>query len=176
MIPRTEKEETAVPVTCDKTLAEEGSEHAARHEALTDFPLVITLPLVWGDHDAFGHVNNLVYLRWCETARVEYLMRIGLWPSLPPEGIGPILASVTCDYKRPLTFPDTVYVGTRVTRIGNSSFQMQHKVVSKGLDVVAAEVESTLVLLDYARNQAVPVPDRFRQAIRALEHKPVAGR
>jgi len=49
-------------------------------------------------------------------------------------------------------------------------------VVSKGLDVVAAEVESTLVLLDYARNQAVPVPDRFRQAIRALEHKPVAGR
>ena len=42
-----------------------------RHEALIDYPVVTTIPLLWGDHDAFGHVNNLVYLRWCETARAE---------------------------------------------------------------------------------------------------------
>src|ERR1039458_3916242 len=76
------------------------------HESLIDFPVVITVPLLWGDHDAFGHVNNLVYLRWCETARVEYLLLVGLWPSLPPAGLGPILANISCDYKRPLTFPD----------------------------------------------------------------------
>ena len=108
------------------------------HESLIDFPVVITVPLLWGDHDAFGHVNNLVYLRWCETARVEYFMRIGLWPALPPAGVGPILASISCDYKRPLTFPDTAYIGARVTRIGNRSFQMQHRVVSRALAAVAA--------------------------------------
>ena len=43
------------------------------HEALIDFPVVIAVPLLWGDHDAFGHVNNLACLRWCETVRVEYL-------------------------------------------------------------------------------------------------------
>ena len=144
-----------------------------RHEALIDFPVVVTVPLLWGDPDAFGHVNNLAYLRWCESARVEYLMRIGLWPSLPPAGIGPILASVSCDYKRPLTFPDTVWIGTRVTRIGNRSFQMQHRVVSKALDTVAAEVDSTIVVFDYGRNETVPVPESCRTAIEGLQSKPV---
>jgi acyl-CoA thioester hydrolase len=145
------------------------------HEALIDFPVVVTVPLLWGDHDAFGHVNNLVYLRWCETARVEYLMRIGLWVPLPPAGIEPILARVSCDYKRPLTFPDTAYIGARVTRIGNRSFEMQHRVVSKTLDTAAAEVDSTIVVLDYRRNQTVPVPESCRTAIEALESS-LAGR
>jgi acyl-CoA thioester hydrolase len=145
------------------------------HESLSDFPVVITVPLLWGDHDAFGHVNNLVYLRWCETARVEYLLRIGLWPSLPPQGVGPILASISCDYKRPLTFPDTVQVGARVTRIGNRSFQMLHRVVSQALDTVAAEVESTIVILDYSQNKTVPVPENNRRAIEDLESKPVSS-
>jgi acyl-CoA thioester hydrolase len=142
------------------------------HESLIGYPVVVTFPLLWGDQDAFGHVNNVVYLRWCETARVEYLVRIGLWPSLPPEGIGPILASISCDYKRPLTFPDTVYVGARVTRIGNRSFQMQHRVVSQALDTVAAEVDSTIMVLDYARNKTVSVSERCRKAIEDLETNP----
>jgi acyl-CoA thioester hydrolase len=145
------------------------------HEALIDFPVVVTIPLLWGDHDAFGHVNNLVYLRWCETARVEYLIRIGLWVSLPPTDIGPILASISCDYKRPLTYPDTAYIGARVTRVGNRSFQMQHRVVSENLDTVAADVSSTIVVLDYGRNITVPVPERCRKAIEDLESKPALG-
>jgi acyl-CoA thioester hydrolase len=142
------------------------------HEALADYPVVVTISVLWGDHDAFGHVNNLAYLRWCETARVEYLMRIGLFPTLPPQGIGPILASMSCNYKRPLTFPDTAYVGARVTRIGNRSFQMRHLVVSKALDTVAFELDSTIVVLDYSRNKTVRVPDGCRKAIEDLEPKP----
>ena len=144
-----------------------------RHEPPIDFPVVVTIPLLWGDHDAFGHVNNLVYLRWCETARVEYLLRVGMWPPLPPAGVGPILASISCNYKRPLTFPDTVYIGASVTRIGNRSFQMQHRVLSKALDAVAAEVDSTIVMLDYGRNETVPVPEHCRKAIEDLESKVV---
>jgi acyl-CoA thioester hydrolase len=120
-------------------------------------------------------VNNLVYLRWCETARVEYLARIGLWPSLPPAGVGPILASISCDYKRPLTYPDTVYVGAKVTRIGNRSFQMQHRVVSKALNAVAAEVDSAIVVLDYGQNTTVAIPEDCRAAIEDLESKSVGA-
>jgi len=141
------------------------------HESLIGFPVVITVPLLWGDHDAFGHVNNLVYLRWCESARVEYLVRIGLFPPLPPVGIGPILASISCDYKRPLTFPDTAHIGARVTRIGNRSFRMRHLIVSESLDAVAAEVDSTLVVLDYGRNETVALPEACRKAIEDLESK-----
>ena len=145
------------------------------HESLIDFPVVVTIPLLWSDHDEFGHVNNLAYLRWSETARVEYLMRIGFWPPLPPVGVGPILASISCDYKRVLTFPDTAYAGARVTRVGNRSFQLQHRVVSKTLDMIVAEVLSTIVVLDYANNKAVPIPEHCRKAIEELESK-LAGR
>ena len=142
-----------------------------RHRLLADFPIVTTIPLLWGDQDAFGHANNLCYFRWAETARVEYLLSIGQFPKLPPTGMGPILASMKCDYRRVLNYPDTVCVGTRITRIGNSSFQMEHRIVSHNLDEIAAELDSTLVLLDYRRNKPVTVPAEVRSLIEALEGK-----
>ena len=141
------------------------------HRLLADFPVITTIPLLWGDLDASGHVNNLVYMRWAETARVEYLLQIGQFPPLPPSGIAPILASMKCDYRRVLNYPDTVYVGTRIARIGNSSFQMLHRIVSRNLDEIAAEVDSTLVMLDYSRNKPVTVPSDVRNVIGALEGK-----
>jgi len=142
-----------------------------QHAALAGFPVVVTIGLMWGDQDAFGHVNNTVYLRWCETARVEYLRRIKMWPPVPGQGVGPIVAAISCNYKLPLTYPDTVHVGTRVTRIGTSSVRMEHRVVSHRHDVVAAEVDSTLVIIDYARGKAVPVPREVRDHIARLERK-----
>jgi acyl-CoA thioester hydrolase len=140
-----------------------------RHECLAGFPMAITVPLLWGDEDAFGHINNIVYLRWAETGRVDYLRRVGLWPSLPPQGAGPILAGVTCNFKLPLTYPDTVHVGTRVVEIGNTSVKMEHRIVSQGAGAVAAEVHSTLVVLDYRINKPVRVPEEVRRAVEELE-------
>jgi len=145
------------------------------HEALAGFPVVVTLPLLWGDMDALGHVNNTVYLRWCETARVDYLMRVGLWQMLSAERVGPIMASVSCDYEQPLNYPDTVHVGARVTRIGNSSFRMEHRIVSHALGVVAATGDSTLVVLDYNQKKPVPVPAHIRKAIERLENRAFGG-
>jgi acyl-CoA thioester hydrolase len=139
-----------------------------KHELLSGFPVVVTLPVQWGDQDSFGHVNNTVYLRWCETARVDYLVRIGLWLE-QPGGIGPILASITCDYRRPLNYPDAVGVGARVTKIGNSSFRMEHRVVSRELGAIAADAHSTIVVFDYKHNKSVPVAEPVRKAIEALE-------
>jgi acyl-CoA thioester hydrolase len=142
-----------------------------RHGALAEFPVVVTIPVQWGDQDLFGHTNNVVYLRWCETARVEYLARIGLGMLSPPTGVGPILASIRCDYKRPLKYPDTVHVGARITRIGNSSLQIENCVVSESLGVVAATAECTVVMLDYSTNKTVRVPPEMRRIIGELEEK-----
>jgi len=125
------------------------------HESLIDFPVVVTIPVIWGDHDNFGHVNNLAYLRWSETARVEYLMRIDFWPPLPPAGRRAILASISCDYKRVMTFPDTAYVGARVIKIGNRSFQLQHRVVSKSPRRDSRRCGVHHSGPDYSRNQTV---------------------
>lgn len=127
--------------------------------------------MLWGDEDAFGHVNNVAYLRWCETARVEYLRRIGLFPDLPPQGVGPIIAAVTCHFRRPLKSPDTVTVGTRVTEICNSSFCMEHRIVSHAAAAVAAEAESRMVTVDYSSGRPVRVPEHIREAIARVERR-----
>lgn len=80
---------------------------------LEGFPVVIEVPVQWGDQDTFGHVNNVVYLRWLESSRIAYMRRVGLFESLEAERIGPILASIKCDYRRQVTFPDTVAVGVK---------------------------------------------------------------
>jgi acyl-CoA thioester hydrolase len=145
------------------------------HEALAGFPVVVTIPVLWGDQDAFAHVNNIVYLRWCETARVEYMQRVGMWVPVPPQGVGPILASIKCDFKLPLNFPDTVHVGARITRIGNSSMQMVHHIVSHKRDELAALADSTIVMLDYSAGRSSPVTAKIRSKIEEIEGREFAA-
>jgi acyl-CoA thioester hydrolase len=138
--------------------------------ALRDaFPIVIAWPVQWGDMDAFGHVNNTIYLRWFETARIVYGERIGLSEMMAREEIGPILASISCDYRRPITYPDTVHIGARISRIGRSSLTMDHRLLSESAGAIAAEGTSTLVVFDYKAQKSHPVPDPIRRAIAALE-------
>lgn len=139
------------------------------HELLGDFPVVVCVPLQWADEDAYGHVNNTIHLRWAETARIEYLMRVGAWQRSITNAVGPILANISCDYRFPLTFPDTIYVGARVTALGNTSFKMAHAIVSANQKKLAAEVDSTIVMFDYPKNRAARIPDHLRSAIQALE-------
>jgi acyl-CoA thioester hydrolase len=141
---------------------------------LAHFTIVISVPVQWGDQDAFGHVNNTIFLRWFESARIAYFERVGILELHEAEDLGPILASISCDYRRPVTYPDTVLVGARVTRIGRSSFGMEHAVASQGQGVIAAEGSSTLVVFDYHNEKSHPIPHALRQAIAALEGRSFA--
>lgn len=135
------------------------------------FPVWITLPIQWGDQDAFQHVNNTVYLRWFESSRIAYGDLAGLDQRSGGHEVGPILASLSCNYRRQLTYPDTVHIGARVTRIGNSSLKMEHRIISESLGAIAADGDSTLVAFDYAAQKPVPVPDVVRASISKLENK-----
>lgn len=138
-------------------------------DPLADFPVIVSVPVQWGDQDAFQHVNNTVYLRWCESARIEYLSRTGLSDRVARDKIGPILASITCNFRRPVTYPDTVRVGARVTRLGGSSFTMEHVVTSDAQKAVVADAQSTLVVFDYEAQASHAIPDDVREAIGRLE-------
>ncbi len=140
-------------------------------EALLEgYPVTIALPVQWGDQDAFGHVNNVVYFRWFESARIAYFQRMGLLALLPGERIGPILASASCEYRKSITFPDTIHVGIRVTRIGRTSIGFEHRIVSEAQGVLAAEGISTTVVINYAAdNRPHPVPETVRRAVEAIE-------
>lgn len=138
---------------------------------IAGFPVVVAVPVWWGDQDALGHVNNTVFLRWFESARIAYCDRVGLEGPSENTQIGPILASITCNFRRQVAFPDSVLVGARVTRIGRSSLEIEHIVVSESQSATAAEGSSVVVAFDYSANRSHPVPAPVRQAIEALEGK-----
>jgi acyl-CoA thioester hydrolase len=127
------------------------------------------LPVQWGEQDLFGHVNNTVYFRWFESARIAYLERIGLSQLMERERIGPILAAISCNYRRQLTYPDTVEVGSRITRIGRTSMTMAHALRSRRQEAIVADGESTIVAFDYRAQCPIVVPEEIRAAIEKAE-------
>jgi acyl-CoA thioester hydrolase len=139
------------------------------HELLAHCPVVIELPVVWGEMDAFQHVNNIVYLRYFESARIAYFEQLKLMEFMDRTGIGPILGSVQCKFKIPLTYPDTVSVGTRVPKIEDDRFTMEYYVVSRKHQKVAAEGEGVIVSFDYRENKKAPLPAEVKRRIAALE-------
>ena len=141
--------------------------------ALAGFPTVIHLPVQWGDMDAYQHVNNIVYFRWFESARIAYLEQIGLKGLYHTAGIGPILAAITCNYRRQLAYPDTVAVGARISRIGRTSFEMEHVLFSTGQQAVVADGKSTIVTFDYRQQKPTPLPDDIRAKIEQFEGRAV---
>src|SRR6184192_1459964 len=136
---------------------------------LADHPVVITWPVQWGDQDAFGHVNNVVYFRWMESARIAYFRQAGVESAAAQQGMGPILASVKCDFRRQLTYPDTLLISASITSFGRTSMKMVHRIYSTIQQAVAAEGDSTIVMFDYTGQRPVAVSDEIRARIDALE-------
>ncbi|MFN8353898.1 MAG: thioesterase family protein [Spirosomataceae bacterium] len=141
-------------------------------QLLANYPSVVELKVQWGDMDAAQHVNNTVYLRWFETARINYFNQIGFMDFRGGNGIGPILAESTCKYKLPVTYPDTVLVGARILpeTINEFGYQMHHIVVSQRHQRIAAEGIARLVCYDYQALKKAPVPQALREKILSLEN------
>lgn len=136
---------------------------------LAAFPVVIEVPVAWGEMDSFQHVNNTVYFRWFESSRIAYSQRIGLLDLLAETGVGPILASTSCRFRHQLRYPDKVLVGARVASIGADRLLVEHRVYSTGHERVAAEGEARLVVFNYRENRKDLLPDALRQRICDLE-------
>lgn len=138
-------------------------------ELLRGFPLILEVPLAWGDMDAMRHVNNTVYFRWFESARIAYFQRTGFLESIESSGVGPILASTRCTFRIPLTYPDTVRVGVRAGELGEDRFVMHYAVASRSHGRIAAEGEGLIVSFDYARQRKAALPEAVRRSIEELE-------
>jgi acyl-CoA thioester hydrolase len=141
---------------------------------LGQYPMSITFPVKWGEMDAFQHVNNGAYVRWAESGRVAYFEALRLMGR--DGGIGPILAKLAIEYRRPVTYPDHITVETTVKRIGNTSFVMASRMRSAALDAEVASTEEIIVVFDYRAGKPTPVDERLRAAIHAVEASRAPGR
>jgi len=138
---------------------------------LKNCPVVIETPVAWGEMDAFRHVNNTAYFRYFESGRIAYFERLNLLEYMEATGVGPILASTSCRFKIPLTYPDKVSIGTRVPTIEDDRFTMEYLVFSHQHQKIAAEGIGLIVCFNYKENKKAPIPDELKRRIEELESK-----
>jgi acyl-CoA thioester hydrolase len=134
---------------------------------MTKFPVQIKIPIAWGDMDAFGHVNNVIYMRYFETARVRYFDAL-MAGKTQKSTVQPVLASIAADYKYPVVYPDTLTVKVGVHEIGNSSLKMSCEMHNKD-GILAVKASCVIVMFDFATKKPAAVPADLRSYIEELE-------
>lgn len=132
--------------------------HRAPHLLHTE-----VIAIRWGDMDAMRHVNNTVYFRFMEQARIGWLD--SLRDALIAEGAGTVVASTTCNFRRPFTYPGTVEANVSIGRIGRSSISTLYEMRLQGGTVVHADGEATIVWINMASGRAVRVPLAIRHRL-----------
>lgn len=121
----------------------------------------------WGDQDALGHVNNARYFTYIESARIEWMASLqegSPWPGAPQTG--PILASASMEFRRPVVYPATVVIDTFVARIGRSSFSLRSELRTEADGALVADATAVVVWIG-ADGDSTPLPTAVREALNA---------
>ncbi|MBK9329320.1 MAG: acyl-CoA thioesterase [Sphingobacteriales bacterium] len=129
--------------------------------------LKLELRIDWSELDFFGHVNNVAISKYIQSARVNLLERLGLMQSQYTDKIGPILASMKCQFIKPLSYPGQVILFAAVDQIKNTSFQIQYEIVNDKKEIIS-QAQDVIVLYDYAKNTKLAIPEDIRQKILEL--------
>ncbi|WP_066261074.1 acyl-CoA thioesterase [Hydrogenophaga flava] len=135
----------------------------------------IVVPIRWGDMDAMGHVNNTIYFRYMEIARLDWFFGMGL--PADPQGEGPVIVNAFCNFIRQFEFPGDVLVRTYVGTMGKTSFDTFHEMLrTDDPATVCANGGATVVWVDFPRQKSVPMSDHARALIEGAGHPPLLGR
>lgn len=134
---------------------------------MAEYPVTMRIEVMWSDMDAYGHVNNSRYFKYFEMIRHRFYERTGLFRMKEETGVGPIMKKQSCEYIKPVSYPDTLTVGARVRTIGESHFVLEFAVVSDAVGPAAAG-EGVIVTFDYGAGTKTPVPASFSEAARGL--------
>ena len=126
-----------------------------------------TIPTRWADNDVYGHVNNVVYYSWFDTAVNAYLIEAGALDIRAGEVIG-LVVETGCRYARPLAFPQPVEAGVRVAKLGTSSVRYEIGLFAGGDPEPAAEGFFVHVYVDRASRRPTALPAKLREALERL--------
>ena len=134
-------------------------------KALAHYPVIHHQPIHWGEMDAFNHLNNVVYYRYAESARIAYLQKLGMFDG----SMVTMLAQSSCQYLSPVTYPDTLLLGVRCQRLGTTSIVMEYSYYSGMQQKIVATAEAVIVRLDSAGEQKLAWTEDERARLLRLE-------
>jgi acyl-CoA thioester hydrolase len=132
-----------------------------------DYPVFRQITTRWSDNDVYGHVNNVVYYSWFDTAVNAYLIEQSALDIHAGCTIG-LVVETHCNYYAPLAFPQTIEAGIRVGRVGNSSVRYEIALFAENSQYAAASGHFIHVYVDKTTRRPVPLPDQLKQALEKL--------
>ena len=124
----------------------------------------MVIPIRWGDMDAMGHVNNTLYFRYLEIARIEWMHSIGALPD--PKGEGPVIVNAFCNFYKQLEYPGDIIVKMYVSDPGRTTFESwgtMERTDQPG--VVYAAGGATTIWVDFPAQKSRTMPDWMRQIV-----------
>jgi acyl-CoA thioester hydrolase len=139
-------------------------------ETRASYKHFLTIPTRWMDNDVYGHVNNVIYYSYFDTVVNDYLMRHGGLDYRDGAVVG-LVVETMCQYKKSLAFPESVDVGLRVAKIGNSSVRFEIGIFKQSDDEPAASGHFVHVFIERAVQKAVVIPERIRSCLERISTK-----
>lgn len=142
-----------------------------RDASRDQFRHFLTIPTRWMDNDIYGHVNNVVYYSYFDTAVNQFLIEAGVLDIHKGEVVGFVVDS-GCAYFAPIAFPDAVHAGIRVVKLGNSSVRYEIALYRNNDPLPAAAGHFVHVYVERANNRSVPIPDAVRELLTSIVISP----
>lgn len=131
------------------------------------FPHFMALPTRWMDNDSYGHVNNVNYYSFFDTAVNRFLIDRGVLDIHKDDIVG-FVVETSCSYFSSISFPDTIHVGVRVAKLGNSSVRYELALFRNDEALPSAAGHFVHVYVDRRSNQSVPIPQAVREVLASL--------
>ncbi|WP_167855900.1 acyl-CoA thioesterase [Natronospirillum operosum] len=137
-------------------------------EFKSTYPVILTVDLQWGDMDALSHINNVVYFRYFENVRIAYMGRTSL---IGNPACGPVLGTTQAKYRRPLTFPDRIHIGARVTALHEHGCEHEYAIYSETQDALTTFGNARIVIVDARTGRKAALTEGMKAEIETLEGK-----
>lgn len=134
----------------------------------TRLPAVLELRLDWSEMDLFGHINNVMYMKYIQASRVNYWDQVSLMRFFEKDKTGPVLLSTSCRFIKPLHYPGNITVRAGVEFMKNSSFGIHHQIFNQQNEI-CAEAHDVIVMFDFAKNEKVNISEELREEIVRFE-------
>lgn len=131
---------------------------------LKEYPFVHQMQTRWMDNDVYGHVNNVIYYSFFDTAIAVFLTSKAGLDYINGTSVG-LVIETSCTYFEAIAFPDTVQVGVRVAKLGNSSVRYEVGIFKNNQTTASAQGYFVHVYVDRESQRPTPIPDQARTAL-----------
>ena len=144
---------------------------SSRSEGYTrdSFRFFTPSPTRWGDCDKFGHINNVQFVRYYESGRLDYFERLLEIPASLDARYTLIIADIHVNFLQQINHPCALEVGSRISRLGNSSFDFEAALFAPGEEEPRSTAKAACVWFDYHENRTMPIPQVARNIIQHFE-------